>query len=134
MGKQIGTLRTDCFIQDDCFIRCCLIQGDCICGTASLKMTNINQLQQRCTYKAACPRHNLKHTQSSLMLSHVPFLQHTKLTVRLKRTRTNNKHYIFLNPLTPINDQDRISPYNINSISRRKVMRIKKNINLGIFS
>ena len=37
-----------------------------------------------------------------------------------------------INPLTPISDQDRISPYNINTISTRKVMRIKKNINLGI--
>ena len=34
-------------------------------------------------------------------------------------------------PLTPRSDQDRISPYNINTISSRQVMRIKKNINLG---
>ena len=33
------------------------------------------------------------------------------------------------NPLTPMSDQDRISPYNINTISSRQVMRIKKNIN-----
>ena len=33
-----------------------------------------------------------------------------------------------LNPLTPMSDQDIISPYNINTISRRQVMRIKKNI------
>ena len=32
------------------------------------------------------------------------------------------------NPLTPVSDQDRISPYNINTISNRQVMRIKKNI------
>ena len=32
-------------------------------------------------------------------------------------------------PLTPVSDQDRISPYNISTISTRKVMRIKKNIN-----
>ena len=30
---------------------------------------------------------------------------------------------------TPMSDQDRISSYNINTISRRQVMRIKKNIN-----
>ena len=30
--------------------------------------------------------------------------------------------------LTPMSDQDRISPYNINTISSRQVMRIKKNI------
>ena len=31
-------------------------------------------------------------------------------------------------PLTPMSDQDKISPYNINTISSRQVMRIKKNI------
>ena len=34
-----------------------------------------------------------------------------------------------LSPLTPMSDQDRISPYNIHTISSRQVMRIKKNIN-----
>ena len=33
------------------------------------------------------------------------------------------------NLLTPMSDQDRISPYNINTISCWQVMRIKKNIN-----
>ena len=32
----------------------------------------------------------------------------------------------FLNPLTPMSDQDRISSHNINTISIRQVMRIKK--------
>ena len=40
--------------------------------------------------------------------------------------------YRFLNPLTPISDQNRISLYSINTISTRQVMRIKKNINLEI--
>ena len=31
-----------------------------------------------------------------------------------------------------MSDQDRISPYNINTISSRQAMRIKKNINMGI--
>ena len=31
-------------------------------------------------------------------------------------------------PLTPMNDQDRISPYNITTILSRQEMRIKKNI------
>ena len=39
-----------------------------------------------------------------------------------------------INPLTPVSDQDRISPYNINTISTREVMRIQKNINLGLTS
>ena len=37
-----------------------------------------------------------------------------------------------VNPLTPMSDQDRISPYYINTISCRQVMRIKSNINYGI--
>ena len=37
-----------------------------------------------------------------------------------------------VNPFTPTSDQDRISPYNINTISRRYVMRIEKNVNHGI--
>ena len=34
-----------------------------------------------------------------------------------------------LNPLTSMSDQDRTSPYNIDTISSRQVMRIKKNLN-----
>ena len=30
-----------------------------------------------------------------------------------------NKEEILVNPLTPMSDQDRISPYNINTISTR---------------
>ena len=41
------------------------------------------------------------------------------------------KHF---NPLAPMSDQDRISPYNIDTISTKEVIRIKKNINLGITS
>ena len=37
-----------------------------------------------------------------------------------------------INPLIPVSDEDRISSYNINTISTRIVMRKKKNINLGI--
>ena len=33
-----------------------------------------------------------------------------------------------LSPLTHMSDQDRTSPYNINTVSSRKVMRIEKNI------
>ena len=41
---------------------------------------------------------------------------------------------ISLNPFTPTSDRDRISPYHINTISSRQVMRIEKNINHGIIS
>ena len=40
----------------------------------------------------------------------------------------------YVNPLTHMSDQDRISPYNINSISTRWVIRTKKIINLRIIS
>ena len=33
-----------------------------------------------------------------------------------------------------MSDQDRISPYNINTISTRQMMRVKKTISLGIVS
>ena len=36
---------------------------------------------------------------------------------------------LFLNPLTPMSDQEIISPYSVNTISSRQVMRINKNIN-----
>ena len=39
-----------------------------------------------------------------------------------------------VNPLTPMSDQDRISPDNKYTISSRQVTRIKKNINKGIIS
>ena len=42
-------------------------------------------------------------------------------------------HFPF-NPLIPVSDQDRISPYNINTKSRRKVMSTRKSINWGIIS
>ena len=35
----------------------------------------------------------------------------------------------FFNPLTLMSDRYRVSPYNINTISSRQVMRIKKSIN-----
>ena len=40
-----------------------------------------------------------------------------------------NVSTVTFNPLTPTSDQDRISPYNINTTSSRQVIRIKKNIN-----
>ena len=43
-------------------------------------------------------------------------------------------HHEEFNPLTPMSDQDRISPYNIKIISSKKVMRLEKNYNYGIIS
>ena len=39
-----------------------------------------------------------------------------------------------VDPLTPMSDHERFSLYNINTISSKKVMRIKKNINWEIIS
>ena len=41
---------------------------------------------------------------------------------------------VTINPLSPMSDCDRISPYNINTISTRYMIRIKKNFNLRIIS
>ena len=45
-----------------------------------------------------------------------------------------NKQLLQFDPLTPMSDQDRISPYSINTISTRQVIKIQKDINLGIVS
>ena len=47
---------------------------------------------------------------------------------KLNSLQGNNNH------LTPMNDQDRISTYNINTMSSRQEMRIWKNINYRIIS
>ena len=41
-------------------------------------------------------------------------------------------HKDSLNPLTPVSDQSRISPYYIDTVSCRQMMRIKKSIECGI--
>ena len=41
-------------------------------------------------------------------------------------------YFLKLDRLTPVSDQDRTSPYYINTISCRQVMRIKKNTNYEI--
>ena len=41
---------------------------------------------------------------------------------------------LLLNSLTPVIDQNRISPYNINTLWGSQKVRIKKNINWGIIS
>ena len=46
----------------------------------------------------------------------------------LKSTGANR----YLIPYTPMSDKDKISPYSINTISSRQVIRIKKNIIRGL--
>ena len=38
-----------------------------------------------------------------------------------------------MNPLISMSDQDKISPYNINTVSSRQVRTIKKKLNQGNF-
>ena len=45
-----------------------------------------------------------------------------------KLLQVTRRKFLF-NPLIPVSDQDRISPYYIYTISCRHVMRIKKNVN-----
>ena len=54
-----------------------------------------------------------------------------KLYWELKFGSLLNSPELLLNfvRITPLSDQDRISPYNINTISSRQVVRIKKNTN-----
>ena len=55
-------------------------------------------------------------------------LEFTELVMSFLLWLTNQ----YVQMLLTLSDQDRISPYNINTISSGKVMRIKKTINLGI--
>ena len=61
-------------------------------------------------------------------LTSYELLMHDKLVVReIKGTVLTQ-----FNPLTPVSDQDRISPYFICIMSCKQVIRIKKNVNYRI--
>ena len=65
-------------------------------------------------------------------MSHVSliFLPHFNIfgDLLLNRPMAIENLFILFNPVTPTIDHDRISPYNVNTISSRQVMRTKKNI------
>ena len=73
--------------------------------------------------------------RSQLFLS---VLAHSSISVVVDGDDAHlSRNYLFsrfLNPFTPKGDQDRISPYNINTISCRQVMRINTNTNQGIIT
>ena len=54
------------------------------------------------------------------------------LELKYKQLKIDKTPWVALNPLIPMSDQDRISPYYISSISCRQVMRIEKNISYKI--
>ena len=76
----------------------------------------------------------------SLSTMHVGISRHTKNSLKPLKTRAQSLRLLFFqsafvfirvfDPLTPMSDQDRISPYNINTVSTR----YQPNINLGIIS
>ena len=49
-----------------------------------------------------------------------------------KITCNGTKRNTLFNPLSPMSDQDRISPYNVITISSRQVMRIEKILIRGL--
>ena len=53
----------------------------------------------------------------------------SEVLVMAKITCNGTKRNMLFNPLSPMSDQNRISPYNVITISSRQVMRIKRNIN-----
>ena len=82
---------------------------------------------------------NMKHIQSYVCRKNNSVWELIKMKIQLYFQMSKKKIKIFFivnivttyssvsfNPLTPTSDQDRISPYNINTISSRQVMRIKK--------
>ena len=60
-------------------------------------------------------------------ISHFTFLSEFSLKIE-------NVMLMLINPSIPISDQDRISPYNIETISSPHMMRIKEDTNSGIIS
>ena len=53
----------------------------------------------------------------------------SEVLVMAKMTCNGKKKNMLFNLLSPMSDQDRISPYNVITISSRQVMRMKKNMN-----
>ena len=56
----------------------------------------------------------------------------SEVLVMAKITCNGTKRNMLFNPLSPMSDQDRISPYNVITISSRQVMRIKKILIRGL--
>ena len=63
----------------------------------------------------------------------IRMLTHHSLYIFYGKDKGNQLALELFNPLTAMSDQDRISPYNIKTISIRQVIRVKKNISLRIF-
>ena len=74
-----------------------------------------------------------KNNRSTIKTS--PYLQKIRLDGQILRPIKNPyKTMIMTNVIGDKSDQNLISPYNINTISTRQVMRIKKLIKLGVYN
>ena len=93
-------------------------------------------LERECTYRLE----KCTFCQRQIVFSRmrVGYADHQNNTILLLRPKCHSIASPYerltgpFNPLTPMSDQDRISPYFIYIISCRKMTRIKKNINYGI--
>ena len=74
-----------------------------------------------------------KHTSKKFYIlrdfyNHVQYVKF-QFWIKSQQSRDKGMVSLYIDPLTTMSDQDRISPYNINTTSSRQVMRIKKNLN-----
>ena len=65
---------------------------------------------------------------------HVAAVHVTPFSLLTKFPENEVTQQMRFNPLTPLSDRDRNSPYKSTTISTRYMMRIKKNINLRMIS
>ena len=65
--------------------------------------------------------------QSNILIGSLTTATHLRVSL-LSNVERDFEWWWVINPLTPISDQDRISPYNITAISSRHVLRIKKKL------
>ena len=82
-----------------------------------------------CVY-AVTGRMEIKVTSSEIFKRKKQKQNKTKKTLDCEMMDVSS--FFVLIPLIPMSDQDRFSPYFINTISSRQVKRIKKNINCEI--
>ena len=106
------------------------------------RISNVNSVMfvNRIREMESSPRQHLRQFMENSVEKCILMLgcQGLKLKVLLRKAEVRcdcvGQGWVTLNPLNLQSDQNRISPYRINTLSSRQVMRIKKNINKGITS
>ena len=74
-------------------------------------------------------RHIFQQKKNLVSIELFRQLSTTRTMTYMYQERGKSGLRCYFNPTTPMSDQDRISPNNINAISSKQVMRIKKSIN-----